>query len=671
MKARIENLSQILLVICLIATTITLYTPVMAWIHLLMLSSGCVRIVLFLNKRYQLPSIRTLNLLALLSGIVLAYFSIQLGLLLAMVNLLVMACALKMMLMRNTRDYFQLIISCGFLIGCGLIFQQSISFSLLYLVLIFLLLLSLACFISPSMPLKKITKQMAMMSIQALPIALLLFFVMPQIGPLWQMPASKSSRTGLTDNVTPGDIANLSQSSELAFRATFSGNIPAPHERYWRAIVLEHFDGKRWQVSPQRKSANRQYYRARKEFSPSLTGRYFEYEVLAAPSHQRWLFALDIATPNDSLSHSNIWQSHDYQLISSKPLVNRFRYSVRSYPDVALNQSLKSLDRRVNLQLPEQGNPRTQKWVKQLTDNVSDDRTLVNAIMSYFSQPNFKYTLQPNLMPTDPVDTFLFDEKAGFCSHYASAMTYALRLAGIPARMVTGYQGGEMREQDYMSIYQYDAHAWVEAWIDESGWQRFDPTAIVSPDRIQFGLETAMQEEGSFLMDAPFSLAKLKSIEWLNALRLALADLDYMWSKWVLGFNNQTQRDLLKVLLGKLTPERLALFGLSAFLIICTLIGLFYLPKWRQPPQPFATKYYQLALKELAKLNIHRSQSLPPIDFSQYVYQQTSVNVARHFERLTQLFINNMYAHQSIDKQDATAMKLTYQQLKQACRAAD
>ncbi len=472
------------------------------------------------------------------------------------------------------------------------------------------------------------------------------------------MPASKASRTGLTDNVAPGDIANLSQSSELAFRATFSGDIPVPHERYWRAIVLEQFDGKRWQVSPQRTSTNRQYARFRQEFSPTLTGRFFEYEILAVPSHQRWLFGLDIAVPNDPNSHNNIWQSHDYQLISHNPLVNRFRYTVRSYPEVPLNQSLASLDRRINLQVPSQGNPLTQKWIKQLRQDVPDDRMLVNAIMSHFSQQSFKYTLQPRLMPVDPVDTFLFTEKAGFCSHYASAMTYALRLAGIPARMVTGYQGGEMREQDYMSVYQYDAHAWVEAWIDETGWQRFDPTAIVSPDRIQFGLETAMQEEGSFLKDAPFSLAKLKSIQWLNELRLALADMDYLWSKWVLGFNNQTQRDLLKGMLGKLTPERLAIFGLVVFSLICGLITLFYLPKWRRPARPFALQYYQMALNELAKIGIDRHHSMAPLDFVEYVETQASTEITTPFQQLTTLFINDTYRKNATDKKTLIAQKV-------------
>ncbi|MDC0602650.1 DUF3488 and transglutaminase-like domain-containing protein, partial [Aliiglaciecola sp.] len=520
------NHAQLILTGTFLFVSISLLEPVMSWILVLVVCAVVMRTALYLQLQKHAPSIRTLNLLALLSAIVLAYFSIQLGVLLGMVNLLVLACSLKLMLLRTNKDYYQLVTSCGFLIGCGFIFQQGIGFSLFYLLLTLLLILSLASHNSPGLSIKSHGRLIGIMGLQALPIAALLFIVIPQIGPLWQMPTSKSHQTGLAEQVTPGDIADLSQSAELAFRVTFDDKVPAPNQRYWRALVMEEFDGKSWRVSPERKTVKRQYRRLNREFSPLPYGEYISYEVTLEPTHQRWLFGIDVAVPDGPKASRNIWQSHEYQLTHNTPIVSSIQYRLRSYAQAQLNQALYTVDNRINRQLPAQGNPRTQAWAKQLRQQYPVDTDYIEAVMRYFRQQNFEYTLKPPLMRTDPVDTFLFDQQKGFCSHYASAMAYVLRLGGIPARMVTGYQGGEMREQDYLSVYQYDAHAWIEAWYDESGWQRFDPTAVVAPDRVEYGLRAAI-EEASSLIDSPFSLNRYAAIAWLNEFRLILADIDF------------------------------------------------------------------------------------------------------------------------------------------------
>ncbi len=632
------NHAQLILTGTFLFVSISLLEPVMSWILVLVVCAVVMRTALYLQLQKHAPSIRTLNLLALLSAIVLAYFSIQLGVLLGMVNLLVLACSLKLMLLRTNRDYYQLVTSCGFLIGCGFIFQQGIGFSLFYLLLTLLLILSLASHNSPGLSIKSHGRLIGIMGLQALPIAALLFIVIPQIGPLWQMPTSKSHQTGLAEQVTPGDIADLSQSAELAFRVTFDDKVPAPNQRYWRALVMEEFDGKSWRVSPERKTVKRQYRRFNREFSPLPYGEYISYEVTLEPTHQRWLFGIDVAVPDGPKASRNIWQSHEYQLTHNTPIVSSIQYRLRSYAQAQLNQALYTVDNRINRQLPAQGNPRTQAWAKQLRQQYPVDTDYIEAVMRYFRQQNFEYTLKPPLMRTDPVDTFLFDQQKGFCSHYASAMAYVLRLGGIPARMVTGYQGGEMREQDYLSVFQYDAHAWIEAWYDESGWQRFDPTAVVAPDRVEYGLRAAI-EEASSLIDSPFSLNRYAAIAWLNEFRLILADIDFLWTKWILGFDKQTQKDLIKSLIGKLTPQKLALFGLSVMGFIAALLLVFFWPALKKKKVDKVSRYYLNAVARIETLHLKRLPSQGAIQFAAVVTQKLPSSISYPFSQMTDTYV--------------------------------
>jgi protein-glutamine gamma-glutamyltransferase len=640
------NKSQLLLTICILLASVSLFNQLQGWILVLLCCAVVMRIALYLQYQKHLPSVRTLNLLALLSALVLAYFSWQLGLLLAMVNLLVLACALKLMQLRANRDYFQLVSAEFFVLGCGLIFEQSIVYTLFYFTLALLLLVSMAFHISPSVPINRQLKRVGIMSLQALPIAILMFMVLPQLDPLWQMPASKNSKTGLSDKVSPGDIAELSQSSELAFRASFSGDIPLPPQRYWRAIVLEYFDGKSWQPHPRRSQANLQLRQMRQEFSPGTEGPYFQYQVIAEASQQHWLFGLDVAIPADPDSNNKIWQSHDYQLLSQHPLFSQFQYQLRSYYQQPLNQGFLAFDKALNLQVPEQGNPRTRAWVDKLRKQYPQDGEFITALKQYFAQ-GFRYTLRPEVMQNEPVDQLLFDKKAGFCAHFASAMAYALRLGGIPARMVTGYLGGELNQSNTMSIYQYDAHAWVEVWHQQFGWQRLDPTALVAPDRVNYGLERAMQEEGSFLADNPFSLASLKSIAILNELRLALADLYFLWSHWVLGFNHQAQQDLFKSLLGKLTPERLGALGLAVLALISLLLAIFFVPAWGLKKRHPSYYYYQQALAQLAKLAIERPHWQGTTEFAEVVKKSQNKQLGHYFAKLSHSYNRLNYSQLS------------------------
>ncbi|MCC2616008.1 transglutaminaseTgpA domain-containing protein [Aestuariibacter halophilus] len=661
-----DQLSQLLLSAAFVMISIGLFEPIMGWILVLMACAVVIRAAYALGVQSQTVSMTTVNLLALLAGLVLAYFSVQLGLLVAMVNLLAMACALKLMLMRRRKDFRQLIVSALFLLGCGFIFHQSMAMSGYFSLCLGVILLAMMARHGPQLTLPQLTGGLGRLLLQALPIAVLAFMVMPRLGPFWQMPTAKSTETGLADRMKPGDIAQLSQSSALAFRASFTDNIPPPNQRYWRALVMEQFDGQEWQIAPRRKWEEEQLRLQNKAFVPAPQGPGAAYQVIAEPSYQHYLFSLDVSVVSDPGVRKRVWPGTAYQLRSRDPVASKMQYDLVYYPQTPLNQTNYSLDRQLNLQVPRQGNPRTREWVAKLQQQSTSARMLIDNIQRYFQQQGFEYTLRPALMPNDPVDRFLFDNQAGFCAHYASALAFALRLADIPARVVAGYQGGEVRGDDYVSIYQYDAHAWVEAWLDDQGWVRLDPTAWVAPSRILYGLERAVAEEGTFLADDPLSLARLKDYAWLNQVRLLLADMDFLWSQWVLGFDANRQRDLFKSLLGKLTAFNLSLVGVVSVLLVTILLAVYFIPK-RAPRRPLWQKRYHQALALLEPV-WPRPRHYGPDDYVRHVNQTAPADIAGPFNQLTQLYMYLAYQRPSAASQrdTDTRMNRAYLRLKRA-----
>lgn len=637
-----RRLSPLLYASAFIVLVVSMMEPILIWVALLAVCSVSVRANLYFRPKQAPMAMRTINLLAVLAAIALAWFSLSIGLLMTMVNLLVMGCAFKLMKINHEKDLKQLFATLVFLTACGFIFQQGIAYAVLYSLIAIILLAALAAIHAPSMRLTAISKLLGIQGLQAIPIALMLFIVLPQLPPLWQMPTAKSAKTGLTDSVTPGDIAELSQSSDLAFRARFDATTPAQHQRYWRVMTLESFDGKTWGKSQIRRRVDRQYRELNRVFEPEVSGPYWDYDVITEPSHQPWLFSLDVPVAR-SLNDNQVLAGHEYQLYAARPIVSPLSYQVRSYYQTPLNQTLHSIDRRINLQLPTEGNPQTQEWVQSLRNNYPDDIEFIQALQRFLLDGGFRYTLQPDAMPTNPVDQFLFERRAGFCAHYASAFAYALRLGGIPARMVTGYQGGEEQLPGVISVFQYDAHAWVEAWVDEKGWQRYDPTALVSPGRIDFGLEFAMREEGSFLADSPLSLARFKHLAALNQIRNWFANLDYQWSRWVLGFNRQSQQSILSQLFGELTATKLSMIGIGVVLTIGLLMLVYIAPNLRKSATHPLSKIYKDCCSMIAELTGTERQNLGPSEYLNKVKTELSEPVYKEFISVTQQYVESQY----------------------------
>jgi transglutaminase-like putative cysteine protease len=365
---------------------------------------------------------------------------------------------------------------------------------------------------------------------QALPLALVFWLFFPRFaGPLWHMPDSGSAGSGLGDTMSPGDITDLALSDDIAFRVRFATVPPPPQERYWRGPVMHDFDGHTW------KHANSSL-----NVAPALQlqGPAYRYRLSLEPHQHRWIFALD-------------WPSHwdlprgaltsDYTLVQPDPVSRPIDVMATSYTRVQSPEPLSNLSRRRDTRLPPNRNPRTIRLAQTLHGEHPDDMDYVRAVLGMFAQQQFYYTLTPPKLADDSVDGFLFDTKRGFCGHYASAFATLMRAAGIPARVVTGYQGGTFnRFADYWILRQSDAHAWTEVWIEGHGWLRIDPTSAIAPGRVERGLNDAVSANG------PLGSRWQRRTPWLADTRLRLDALRQLWRERILLFDQDSQQKVLE-----------------------------------------------------------------------------------------------------------------------------
>jgi transglutaminase-like putative cysteine protease len=363
----------------------------------------------------------------------------------------------------------------------------------------------------------------AVMLLAALPVALILFVAFPRLAePLWGLPDEvMDGKTGLSDSMSPGSIADLYIDDTAAFRAEFEGTPPPPAQRYWRGPVLWRFDGDTWERAflPARTPAA--------EVPPSPDD--YRYTVQIEPHERHWLFALDypVTTPEEARI------SMDFQIVRRHPLTTLTEYHMRSNPGFTDMPQLPVTIRRLALSLPENRNPRTLEMAQELRQRFSDDRALIEHVLDWLREEPFFYSLQTAPLGRHSADEFLFDLRTGYCEYYASAFAVLMRGAGIPARIVTGYQGGFWQAGgEYLLVRQSDAHAWVEVWLPGSGWTRVDPTAAVSPERIESGAQSVAGGHGAS--------------DWLRDLRNRYDRLQHLWNSWVLGFDADRQERMMR-----------------------------------------------------------------------------------------------------------------------------
>lgn len=616
--------------------SLTLIEQLMGWVMILLVCAVAVRFLLYKGLYKHAPGTRTINLLAVLASVALAWFAIGQGILITMINLLVVGCALKLLLLNRRRDFLQLAACCLFLVGCAFIFSQSLFSTLLYSLVLFIILLAIQLFFAPQLGFKRHLKKLLKMNLQALPVAVLLFLILPHLPPFWGMPQDKSTATGLSEKITPGDIAKLTRSTDHVFTATFDGAVPEPEQRYWRAMVLEEFDGKSWQVSEYRKQRQQVMTYTRQSYKPAVTGPAFSYQMLTEATGNQWLPVIDIALPGTFASTEKVFSANDYTLRTRQPMLSKQAFDISSFYEASLRVPANGLELNSNLQLPQQTNLRAAAWAQQLRQQHQSNRALAQAVMTYFASQGFSYTLEPPVMPDAPVDTFLFDARQGFCSHYASAMTFVLRSAGIPARIVSGYQGGQNLADNVLSIYQYDAHAWVEASLDNQSWTRFDPTAMVAMSRLQYGFMQAMSEQRQ---DAPvFSRANPANSTLLNSMFHLLDSVNYQWNRWVLGFDASTQEDMVSSIMGKATGTRMTIFMLSVLLFIAGLLAFYFVPRPVKKGSNEAERLYYDIQKRLEKLTGLPRNHLGPSGYLTLVSPRINAPTRIALERFTRTF---------------------------------
>lgn len=595
------------------ALIISLLEALMAWVLVLCACSFCISLYKSVQQSTPLKN-SILNLLAILCISILIWIATDYGLLTTMINLLVVACCLKIINLHHTGDY-QMVASIQlFLVACGLIFNQSLLNSLFYAFLVILIFCVLHAIKIKETGIKRYARHTIILLLQALPIASLLFFVTPKLSPLWQMPVNQSTKTGLSEKMTPGDIATLAKSDELVFRAEFTGRLPTVQQRYWRAIVLDKFDGKTWFMS----AVNKQVDGAT---TAEFRGESLDYAVIAEPTSTKWLYSLDIPVVIKGLSTQTISTNHQFQLSGSLPLYTQALYALKSFVEQPLNIYKDYEDLSLYLQKPSAGNPKTVEFVKQNINEFMTTTEKISKLSDVFANNDFRYTLSPPLMQSAPIDQFLFENKAGFCSHYASALTYMLRLANVPARIVTGYQGGEVQSGNVVSVHQYDAHAWVEAWHHNKGWVRIDPTAIVAPNRVLSGLLSSFENRQEFREQSPYSLTNLKEYALFNQLRLLMAKIDHTWDQSILSYNQDSQKSLLNKIFGNMNPKSFSYALIGSFVIIGIFIGLLFLPK-RKPKVSNEMKWLNRLFLIFEKQKIHRADYETLQQFNQRIQTQ-------------------------------------------------
>lgn len=431
-------------------------------------------------------------------------------------------------------------------------------------------------------------RTLGVLGVSALPLLVVLFLFFPRLPPLWSVQLSSSqATTGVSDSMSPGDIASLSQSTELAFRVEFAQARPAQSELYWRGLVFSDFDGVTWrpnrrvqqQWQPGRQPPN---WLARSLATATTKTEPKSYEITLEPTQQQWLFGLDYPLPQNKDTRL----TSDFTLIKEEPVSEQLRYEVLRYAPMQIDPILDEVSRAANLTLPSAGNLQTQNLAKQLfAQSGSDPERYIQAIQRWINQTEFRYTLSPPPLDEDRIDSFLFETKAGFCEHYSSSFTFMMRAVGIPARVVAGYQGGEMsRGGNVWEVRQMDAHAWSEVWLEGQGWVRVDPTAFVAPERVEQGMDALTQSRGASLFgEGAAAQVSYQQYQMLQALRRLSDQASYYWQKDVVGYDQDKQAgSLLKWFNIRSISEQIAWLAASAITVISLLVFMIWYRRRKQ-----------------------------------------------------------------------------------------
>jgi transglutaminase-like putative cysteine protease len=515
------------------------------------------------------------------------------------VALLVLFLSLKLMETKTRRDAVIVTFLCYFLALTNFFYSQTIATAVLMLATVLALTSGLVAVNGPQRPVREGVRLGAVLLAQGVPVMVIAFFLFPRVqGPMWGLPTDAfGAMTGLSDSMAPGNISLLSQSDAVAFRAKFDGAPPDRKRLYWRGPVFWQFDGRTWRAGGVRVSELAR-------FEP--IGAPVFYTVTLEPHERQWLFALEMAGKVPPAAGA----TGDFQLLARRPVRTRMRYEMSSFLEYRAIGGASPRELAAARELPEGFNPRAVALAQAWRHDARTDERVVAHAIDWFRRAGLEYTLAPPPLGRDSVDEFLFDTKSGFCEHFASAFAVLMRAAGVSARIVTGYQGGEMNPVDgYMAVRQSDAHAWVEVWLEREGWLRVDPTAAAVPSRVEAGLAAAVPAGD------PLPFLVRPELSWLRALRFNWEALANYWNQWVVGYNVERQRELWSRL-GMPSPSWEAL-AMALFWLVGIVVAAFSL--WmlrRSHDEDPVVKAWRRFCAKLARRGTERRLSEGPRAFA-------------------------------------------------------
>lgn len=525
------------------------------------------------------------------------------------VTLVVVLLALKTLELRARRDAFVVFFLGFFALLTHFFYSQSLVTAAGILVALLGLLTAVVNAHMPvgRPPLAQAARIAAGMALMGAPIMLVLFLLFPRIAPLWGVPNNNPTGTsGLSEDMRVGDVAQLALDDSIALRVRFDGPPPPAALSYFRGPVLSRFDGRRWtqQLEPTALSAG-----LRAELRPR--GEPLRYEVTLEPHQRRWLFVLEAATEAPELPGNRVRMTTDLQWVTQRPIVSLVRYRAQSHVDFGHGPLQDSAALREFVDLPPGFNPRTLQLAQDLRrvhgPGPQNAPALVDAVLERLRTGGFVYTLEPGVYGQHTADEFWFDRKAGFCEHFASAFAVLMRAMDIPARVVTGYQGGELNSVDgYWTVRQRDAHAWTEVWLQGRGWVRVDPTGTAVPSRI--GSLQRLQAPVGAVAGA---LRAAVGADLIGLLRANWEALNNTWNQWVLNYTQDRQFDLLRSL-GVASPswQDLALV-LLAVVVVVSLVGAAWAVWERRRHDPWLRLLHH-AGRRLRTLGLQASDRTPP-----------------------------------------------------------
>jgi transglutaminase-like putative cysteine protease len=522
--------------------------------------------------------------------------------------LLATMMALKLLETRRVRDLWFGTLLFGFLLVAQFLVDQSPALTLYLGVLLvgnFALMADL-CERAPRYPVRRSLGLAVRLVLQALPLTAVLFVLFPRLAaPLWAIDQGGARGvSGVKPLLEPGAVSELVLDETLAFRVRFEGNYPPPSQLYWRGPVLWQTDGRRWTPGATGSSAGPAAPLARAQGQVAYT-------LVVEPTGQRWLFPLDLPTRVDQ----GVRLTSDFQALTAKRIDAAGAYRMQSALSYDTGPGEAGLE--AALQLPENVTERMRGQVSEWGRGTHDPQDVIRRALAWFNREPFYYTLRPPVLAGNPADEFLFETRRGFCEHYASSFALLMRIAGIPARVVVGYMGGERNPiGDYLMVRQSDAHAWVEVWLQGRGWVRVDPTASIAPERVE--------------RDAPFrdlagggsSRRGLEGVgllaRWLHGVSLLADAADEQWRLWVVGYSQARQLRLL----ASLGLESLGEYGLAAAMAIAAVavVALLAVALGRGEMRRDALeRLYQRFCRRLARTGLARRPSEGPLDFARRV----------------------------------------------------